>query len=128
MGINIGDIIVDGIDVIGDAVNVAARLEGLAGPGGICISGDAFRHLQGKFDVAFDERGLQTLKNIDQPVAVYDVRLESLAVAKNLPVSSSTRQPAITSGQIDTTADFRMSSTSRIALLRASWVPYSRQS
>ncbi|HMM87542.1 adenylate/guanylate cyclase domain-containing protein [Bradyrhizobium sp.] len=57
IGINVGDIIIDRGDIFGDGVNVAARLEGLAKPGGICISEDARRQVRGKFDVTFEDVG-----------------------------------------------------------------------
>ena len=64
VGINLGDIISDGDDIYGDGVNVAARLEGIAEPGRICISDDVYRQVRGKLDVAFDYIGEQQLKNI----------------------------------------------------------------
>jgi adenylate cyclase len=72
VGINLGDIIVesDG-DVYGDGVNVAARLEGIADPGGICISGSVYDQIEGKIDVAFESRGEQQVKNLSRPVRVY---------------------------------------------------------
>ena len=70
IGINVGDIIVDGSDVYGDAVNTAARLESLAAPGGIYISDDARRQVQGKLPVTLDDEGERTLKNIAQPVGL----------------------------------------------------------
>ena len=73
-GINVGDIIVDEGDIFGDGVNIAARLEGIAEAGGICISDDAFRQVRGKIDAAFDDAGEQQLKNIEQPVRVYRIR------------------------------------------------------
>jgi adenylate cyclase len=76
VGINVGDIIADGADVYGDAVNTAARLESLADPGGIYISDDARRQVQGKLAVTFDDEGEHTLKNIAQPVKIYSVRLQ----------------------------------------------------
>jgi adenylate cyclase len=75
MGINLGDIIIDGDDIYGDGVNVAARLEGLAEPGGICISGTVHEHVRGKVDAEFDDMGAQALKNISKPVQVYRVAL-----------------------------------------------------
>jgi adenylate cyclase len=59
IGINLGDIIIDDNDIYGDGVNVAARLEGLAEPGGICISGDAYRQVRGKVEIGFDDLGEQ---------------------------------------------------------------------
>src|SRR5437867_1675466 len=75
MGINVGDIIIDGDDIYGDGVNVAARLESLAEPGGICVSGRVQEDAQGKLDIAFEDMGKQQLKNIARPVRVYRVRL-----------------------------------------------------
>ena len=71
IGINLGDIIIDGDDVIGDGVNVAARLEGLAKPGGVCISGTVHDHLAGKIDAVFEDAGEQTVKNVPRPVRVW---------------------------------------------------------
>ena len=76
IGINVGDIIIDGGDIFGDGVNVAARLEGLAESGGICVSGRVQEDAHGKLDVAFEDAGEQQLKNIARPVRVYRVRLE----------------------------------------------------
>ena len=71
MGINVGDIIVEADDIYGDGVNVAARLEGLAEPGGICISGTVFDQVKGKLDLSFVDLGPQDVKNIIEPVRVY---------------------------------------------------------
>jgi len=79
VGINVGDIIIDGGDIYGDGVNVAARLEGLAEPGGICVSGRVQEDTRGKLDVAFEDAGEQQLKNIARPVRVYRVRLSGEA-------------------------------------------------
>ncbi|MFQ5565206.1 MAG: adenylate/guanylate cyclase domain-containing protein [Paracoccaceae bacterium] len=75
IGINIGDIIVDGDDIYGDGVNVAARLEGLAEPGGICVSRTVFNHVTNKVDLAFEDLGEQKVKNIPEPLRVYRVAL-----------------------------------------------------
>ena len=77
IGVNLGDVIVEDDDLYGDGVNVAARLEGLAEPGGICISGTAFDHVFHKADVGFTSLGEQRLKNIPDPVRVYRVHLDS---------------------------------------------------
>ena len=71
MGIHIGDIIIEDGDIFGDEVNVAARLEGIAEPGGICFSRAAFEQVDGKLDVSFEDGGEQKLKNIARPVRVY---------------------------------------------------------
>jgi TolB-like protein len=75
IGVNLGDIIIDEGDIFGDGVNVAARLETIAEPGGICISEDAFRQIRGKIDNACEDLGEQRLKNITNPVQAYRVRL-----------------------------------------------------
>jgi adenylate cyclase len=75
IGIHVGDIIIDDNDIFGDGVNIAARLEGIAEPGGVCISDDAHRQVRGKIDIAFDDIGEQTLKNIAEPMRVWRLRL-----------------------------------------------------
>jgi TolB-like protein/Tfp pilus assembly protein PilF len=83
IGINVGDIVIDGDDIHGDGVNIAARLEGLAEPGGIYVSAAVQEHVRGKLDVAFDDLGEQTVKNIARPVRVYRVRpSQEAAVAR----------------------------------------------
>src|SRR6201999_511823 len=74
IGINLGDILIEGDDILGDGVNVAARLEGIADPGGICISSSAYDQVRGKVAVEFADLGEQTLKNIDRPVRVYSAK------------------------------------------------------
>ena len=75
VGINLGDVIVENGDIHGDGVNVTARLEALAEPGGICVSGVVYDQVQGRLDCGFDDLGEQTLKNIARPLRVYRVRL-----------------------------------------------------
>jgi adenylate cyclase len=75
IGIHVGDIIIDDDDIFGDGVNIAARLEGIAEPGGICISDDAHRHIRGKVDSSFDDIGEQNLKNIAEPMRTWRIRL-----------------------------------------------------
>ena len=79
IGINLGDVIFDKSRIYGDGINVAARLEGLADAGGICVSANVHEHSLGKVACTFDDLGEQTLKNIARPVRVYRVRLKSAA-------------------------------------------------
>jgi len=74
VGINVGDIIIDGDDIYGDGVNVAAPLENLAEPGGICVSARVQEDAAGKLEIAFENAGEQRLKNIERPVRIYHVR------------------------------------------------------
>ena len=76
LGINVGDIIIDSDDIFGDGVNVAARLEALAEPDGICISARVHDYVRGRLDVEFDDLGEQSLKNIAEPLRVFRVRLD----------------------------------------------------
>ncbi|MBY3052231.1 adenylate/guanylate cyclase domain-containing protein [Rhizobium laguerreae] len=82
IGVNLGDVIVEGEDIHGDGVNIAARLESLAQPGGICISGTAFDHTVHKAEVGFSCLGEQQLKNIADPVRVYRVLLDPSEAGK----------------------------------------------
>jgi adenylate cyclase len=74
IGINLGDILIEGDDILGDGVNVAARLESIAEPGGICISSSAYDQVSGKVAVEFADLGEQTLKNIARPIRAFAVR------------------------------------------------------
>ena len=76
IGINVGDIIIEGGDIYGDGVNVAARLEGIAEPGGICISRQAFDQIEGKLQLACRQLGPQNLKNITKPIEVFSVEVD----------------------------------------------------
>ncbi|ANT49394.1 tetratricopeptide repeat protein [Mesorhizobium amorphae] len=86
IGINLGDIIIEGADIYGDGVNVAARLEGLAPPGGVLISGTAFDQVEMKLDYGFEFLGEQRVKNIEKPVRLY-------RVDPRTPVISGSRKP-----------------------------------
>ena len=81
IGINVGDIIIEGDDILGDGVNIAARIEGIAEPGGISISEDAWRQVQGKVAANFVDAGEQSLKNIARPVRVYRLELARKAAS-----------------------------------------------
>src|SRR5258708_28020304 len=76
VGINLGDVVIEGEDLLGDGVNVAARLEGISEPGGICISDAAYHQVRDRLDVNFEDAGEQQLKNIARPVHVYRLRLD----------------------------------------------------
>jgi len=87
IGIHLGDVVVDGDDLLGDAVNVAARLEGIAEPGGISLSEDAWRQVRDKLpEAAFIDVGEQTLKNIARPVRVYWIDMTGTRPATTLPL------------------------------------------
>ena len=92
IGINIGDIVIDGDDIHGDGVNVAARLEGLSEPGGIYVSAGVHDQVRDKLDIAFADAGEQQLKNIARPVRVYNV---SVAPAKQKPSLPLPSKPSI---------------------------------
>src|SRR5215471_5940760 len=85
MGLNVGDVVVEDGDIFGDGVNVAARLEGLAAPGGICVSARVQEDAAGKLDLAFEDMGEQALKNIARPIRVYRVATEPRAEAAKEP-------------------------------------------
>ena len=99
IGIHVGDVVVRGSDLLGDGVNVAARLEGLAEPGGVCISGDAHRQVRKALPIPFTDLGSQQLKNIDEPVQVLTMRFDesssastgaqALSLARTLPIRTS---------------------------------------
>lgn len=86
MGINIGDVIVEGDDIFGDGVNVAARLEGLAEPGGICVSRTVHNQVKPKIDLTFEDLGEKKVKNIAAPISVYRVLIDHAANALTTPV------------------------------------------
>jgi adenylate cyclase len=90
VGIHLGDVLVEGDDILGDGVNIAARLEGIAEPGGICISDDAFRQVRGKIEAEFADIGEQSLKNIARPLRVYRI---GPSPAREQPTASPTALP-----------------------------------
>src|SRR5262245_1597741 len=94
VGINVGDVVVEGEDLLGDSVNVAARLEGIAEPGGICISESAYQQVRDKVDVRFQDAGEQQLKNIPRPVRAYQAR-PSGAAASSRPTLPLPDKPSI---------------------------------
>jgi adenylate cyclase len=93
IGINLGDVIIEGSDIYGEGVNIAARLEALAEPGGICISGAVFKQVRKKLDIGFDFLGDREIKNIAEPVSAYRVLVDggerAAAPRPSVPVSVS---------------------------------------
>src|SRR4029079_13725752 len=92
IGVNLGDVIVEGNDILGDGVNVAARLESIAEPGGICIASSVFDQISGKLNLGFDNIGEQSLKNITRLVRAYRVGSATSAprpAPKAAPAASS---------------------------------------
>lgn len=82
IGISLGDVIVEGDDLFGNGVNIAARMEGLAEPGAICVSGNVHEHMGSALDISFEDLGEQTVKNIMRPVRSYRVNLDAPAVGR----------------------------------------------
>ena len=89
MGISVGDITDDGGDVHGEGVNIAARLEGLAEAGGICISGDVYNQVRNRIEAIFDDMGDKDVKHVSQSVRVYGVNLDSIGETQTPPVQHS---------------------------------------
>jgi TolB-like protein len=77
IGVHLGDVLVEGEDILGDGVNITSRLEGVAEAGGVCISGAAYEHVRGRIEAEFIDLGEKALKNIARPVHVYAVRIEA---------------------------------------------------
>src|SRR5882757_924340 len=82
IGIHVGDIIIEDDDVFGDGVNIAVRLEGIAEPGGVSVSDDVHRQVRGKVDLAFEDMGAQSLRNIAEPMRVWRIKINSLTTPK----------------------------------------------
>jgi adenylate cyclase len=93
IGVNLGDVIVDGEDIYGDGVNIAARLEGLCEPGEVLISGTAFDHVERKLDYQFEFLGSQKVKNIETPVRLYRVPVNTEGSRKAPAVRGRTYRP-----------------------------------
>jgi adenylate cyclase len=89
VGINLGDVVIEGDgDLMGDGINVASRLEGLAEPGAICVSGAAYEQVRDKLDLPFADSGEQTVKNIDRPVRVYSLSAAAIPALPDQPIIS----------------------------------------
>jgi TolB-like protein/Flp pilus assembly protein TadD len=94
IGVNLGDVIIEDDDIHGDGINVAARLEGLAEPGGILVSGTVHEHVRGKLDFSFDDLGLQEVKNIAEPVRAFRLAQDE-KISSAEPVSMRTDRPVV---------------------------------
>src|SRR5271156_5371087 len=81
IGVNLGDVLIEGDDILGDGVNIAARLEGICEPGGVLISSTAYDHTRGKIDVDFVDLGEKALKNIARPVRAYSLSPAAVAAS-----------------------------------------------
>jgi adenylate cyclase len=95
VGVNLGDVLIEGDDILGDGVNVAARLEQIAEPGGVCLSGSAYDHVRGRVEANFIDLGEQRLKNIAEPVRAYSLSEEAVGIA---PAPSPGAPPSRTRG------------------------------
>ncbi len=98
IGINLGDVVVEDGDIFGDGVKLAARLEGIAPAGGICVSASVREHIGNRLEIAFEDTGEQVLKNIDRPVRVYRAALaqpKTRATPRVPPSDSGRDRPSI---------------------------------
>ncbi len=81
IGINVGDVMIEGDDLFGDGVNVAARLEGLAQPGGVCISASTFEQVKNKLSIGFEDLGPQNVKNIPHPIGAFQIMSSPVSIS-----------------------------------------------
>jgi adenylate cyclase len=95
IGINLGDVVIEGDDIHGDGVNVAARLEALSAPGGICVSGGVYDQVRDRLDLTFTDMGEQTVKNIDRPVRVWRWQVVSGSAAPKGGATPRSEKPSI---------------------------------
>jgi TolB-like protein len=104
IGINVGDVMVEGDNLFGDGVNVAARLEGIAEAGGICISGSTFDQVRNKLSIGFEDIGPQMVKNIDRPIQAYRVQLDAGISPKIASQQVRRRRPVVITSVVVVTA------------------------
>ena len=95
IGLHVGDIIIDDNDIFGDSVNIAVRLQGIAEPGGVCISDDAHRQIRGKVEYDWEDLGPQTLKNIAELMRAWWVNLDGQSSGRARPASSAVKAPVL---------------------------------
>jgi TolB-like protein len=112
VGVNLGDVIAEGGDIYGDGVNVAARLEALAEPGGICVSGTVWDHIRDKLPYSFEDTGEQNVKNIARPVRVYTMNAAALPSLPSVPPV-----PQMASGRSGASAKTLLITASLIAVI-----------
>jgi class 3 adenylate cyclase len=98
IGINLGDVMVRGSDLLGDGVNVAARLEGIAEPGGICVSGSVWDHVNGKLSIGYIDIGEQSVKNIPRPIRAYHLRVDDVSEGIKTPPAAAAPPPVPSAG------------------------------
>src|SRR5262249_18091639 len=95
IGINLGDVMADRGELFGDGVNIAARLQALADPGGLCISASVYQHVESKLELAFDDLGAYEVKNIAKPVRVFRVLPRGSAAPTRTATSEEPTKPSI---------------------------------
>src|ERR1700678_3797402 len=92
IGVSLGDVLIEGDDILGDGVNIAARLEGICEPGGVLISSTAYDHVRGKIEAEFVDLGEKDLQNIARPVRIYAVRTNDASIAPASTAATAERQ------------------------------------
>ena len=112
VGINMGDVVIEGDDIFGDGVNVAARLEGLARPGGICVSGNVYEEVRDRTDLSFEDLGEREVKNINRPVRVWQWVTDGAAVP-----TGATTADAKTAGNVKASDAMPLPDKASIAVL-----------
>jgi adenylate cyclase len=101
IGVHIGDVIVEGEDILGDGVNIAARLEGISEPGGICLSASAYEHVQGRVGAGFADLGDKELKNIARPIRVYAISSDGVASIVQPPATTNAGRASAVTGEAE---------------------------
>jgi adenylate cyclase len=95
MGVNLGDVLIEGDDILGDGVNIASRLESIAGPGGVCISGSAYEQVRGRVNADFIDLGNRKLKNIAEPIHAYAISVGKPAQAKPVKPAKAAKRSMV---------------------------------
>ncbi len=127
MGVHVGDIVVDGDDILGDGVNIAARLESIAKPGGVSVSGRVYEDVENKTDLDFIDTGFHELKNISRPVQVFDISLDtqiSLPVPPQQPDKPSVAVLPFTNMSSDAEQEYFADGLSEDLITALSYIPW----